>query len=160
MGCWAGPKAGMNVLKKRKISRPCLVVLLVARSLQRLRDQDSRHSFTVRRNNNVSWLVFMAGRDCFSLPHGFANSDLSRTRTRVGPKVSSLTNKSRAKWKMLRAIYSAIYSEVNVSVWVCVEIKGDYIEKQQSCFIYVTLKSWSGWKLLDSPSLSVFVCSN
>ena len=31
----------------------------------------------------------------------------------------------------------------------CVEIKGDYIEKQQSCFISVTLKSWSGRKLLD-----------
>jgi hypothetical protein len=26
-------------------------------------------------------------------------------------------------------IYSAIYGEVNVSVSVCVEIKGDYIEK-------------------------------
>jgi hypothetical protein len=45
----------------------------------------------------------------------------------VGPKVSGLTYKSRAKWKMLRGIYSAIYGEVNVSV--CVEIKGDYIEK-------------------------------
>ena len=31
----------------------------------------------------------------------------------------------------------------------CVEIKGDYIEKWQSCFISVTLKSWSGRKLLD-----------
>jgi len=31
----------------------------------------------------------------------------------------------------------------------CIEIKGDYIEKQQSCFISVTLKSWSGRKLLD-----------
>ena len=48
---------------------------------------------------------------------------------------------------MLRGIYSAIYGEVNVSV--CVEIKGDYIEKQQSCFISVTLKSWSGRKLLE-----------
>jgi hypothetical protein len=45
---------------------------------------------------------------------------------RVGPKVSSLTYKSRAKWKMLRWIYSAIYGEINVSVSVCVEIKGDY----------------------------------
>jgi len=34
----------------------------------------------------------------------------------------------------------------------CVEIKGDYIEKQQSCFISVTLKSWSGRKLLDSTT--------
>ena len=33
-----------------------------------------------------------------------------------GPKVSSLTHKSRAKWNMLRGIYSAIYGEVNVSV--------------------------------------------
>jgi hypothetical protein len=47
--------------------------------------------------------------------------------TRVGPKVSGLTYKSRAKWKMLRGICSAINCEVNVSV--CVEIKGDYIEK-------------------------------
>jgi len=43
--------------------------------------------------------------------------------TRVGRKVSGLTYKSRAKWKMLRGIYSAIYGEVNVSVSVCVEIK-------------------------------------
>jgi hypothetical protein len=47
----------------------------------------------------------------------------------VGPKVSGLKYKGRAKWKMLRGIYSAIYGEVNVSVPVCVEIKGDYIEK-------------------------------
>jgi len=45
----------------------------------------------------------------------------------MGPKVSGLTYKSRAKWKMLRGIYSAIHGEVNVSV--CVEIKEDYIEK-------------------------------
>jgi hypothetical protein len=31
----------------------------------------------------------------------------------------------------------------------CVEIKGDYIKKQQSFFISVTLKCWSGRKLLD-----------
>ena len=31
----------------------------------------------------------------------------------------------------------------------CVEINGDYVEKYQSCFISVTLKSWSGRKLLD-----------
>jgi hypothetical protein len=28
-----------------------------------------------------------------------------------------------------RDIYSTIYDEVNISVSVCVEIKGDYIEK-------------------------------
>jgi hypothetical protein len=28
-----------------------------------------------------------------------------------------------------RCIYSAVYGEVNVSVSVCVEIKGDYTEK-------------------------------
>jgi hypothetical protein len=44
-------------------------------------------------------------------------------------KVSGLTYKSPAKWKMLRWIYSANYGEVNISVSVCVEIKGDYIEK-------------------------------
>jgi hypothetical protein len=48
--------------------------------------------------------------------------------TRVGPKVSGLTYKSRAKWKMLRRIYSATYGEVNLSVSVCVGIKGDYVE--------------------------------
>jgi hypothetical protein len=47
----------------------------------------------------------------------------------VGPKFSGLTYKSRAKWKMLRGIYSAINGEVTVSVSVCVEIKRDYIEK-------------------------------
>ena len=47
----------------------------------------------------------------------------------VGPKVPGLTHKSRAKWKMLRGIYIAMYGEVNVFVSVCVEIKGDYIDK-------------------------------
>ena len=42
--------------------------------------------------------------------------------------VSGLTHKSRAKWKMLLEIYSAICGEVNVSVEKCVEIKGDYVE--------------------------------
>ena len=46
-----------------------------------------------------------------------------------GPKVSGLTYKSRAKWKMLWGIYSAICGEVNVSVEKCVEIKRDYVEK-------------------------------
>ena len=50
---------------------------------------------------------------------------------------------------MLWGIYSAIYGEVNASLEKCVEIKGDYVEKQQSCFISVTLKSRSGRKLLD-----------
>ena len=36
--------------------------------------------FYVRRNNNVSWPVFMTGRDCFALPHGFTIIDLSQTR--------------------------------------------------------------------------------
>ena len=45
---------------------------------------------------------------------------------------------------MLWGIDSAIYGEVNVSVEKCVEIKGDYVEKLQICFISVTLKSWSG----------------
>ena len=50
---------------------------------------------------------------------------------------------------MLWGLYSAIYGEVNISVEKCVEIKGDYVEKQQSCFISVTLKSWSWRKPLD-----------
>jgi hypothetical protein len=48
---------------------------------------------------------------------------------RVGRKVSGLTYRSGAKWKILRGIYSAKYDEVNVSVSVCVEINGDYIGK-------------------------------
>ena len=54
---------------------------------------------------------------------------LTVIHTMVGPKVSGLTYKSRTKWKMLRGICSAIYGEVNISVSVGVEIKGDYIEK-------------------------------
>jgi hypothetical protein len=73
----------------------------------------------------------------------------------MGPDFSGLTHKSRVKWKMLRGIYSAICGEVNVSV--CVEIKGDYIEIWQSCFISVTLKSWLGRKILDPP-LYVYPC--
>ena len=49
---------------------------------------------------------------------------------------------------MLWGIYSAIYGEVNLAVEKCVEIKGDYVEKQQIYFISVTLKSSSGQKLL------------
>ena len=56
---------------------------------------------------------------------------------------------------MLWGIYSVIYGEVNVSVEKCFEIKGDYVEKQQSCFICVTLKSWSGRKLLDPATYNV-----
>ena len=43
--------------------------------------------------------------------------------TRVGPKVSGLTFKDAPNGKC------AIYGEVSVSVSVCVEIKGDNIEK-------------------------------
>ena len=64
-------------------------------------------------------------------------------------QVSSLTYKSHAKWKMLRGICSAIYELLVHRCEKCVEIKGDYVEKYQSCFISVTLKSWSGQKLLD-----------
>jgi len=69
--------------------------------------------------------------------------------TRVGPKLSGLTYKSQAKWKMLRGIYSAIYGEVNVSV------SGGYVlqyaggTRASSPFISVTLKSRSCRKLLD-----------
>jgi hypothetical protein len=47
----------------------------------------------------------------------------------VGPKVSGLTYKSRAKWKMLRGIYSVIYGEVNVSVSGGYVLHIGYIEK-------------------------------
>ena len=64
-------------------------------------------------------------------------------RTYVGGSKSFRPN-------ILQGLYSAIFGEVNVSV--CVEIKGDSIEKQQSYFISVTLKSWSGQKLSEPPS--------
>ena len=70
--------------------------------------------------------------------------------TREGPKVSGLTYKSCAKWKMLWRINIAICSEVNVSV------SGGYVlqyaggtRAASSCFISVTLKIWLGRKLLD-----------
>ena len=61
---------------------------------------------------------------------------------------------------MLWGIYSAIYGEVNVSVEKCVEIKGDYVEKQQSRFISVTLKGWSGRKLLDPTTYTLLMIFN
>jgi len=53
---------------------------------------------------------------------------------------------------MLRGIYSVIYGEVHILVSICVEMKGEYTEKEQSYFISFTLRSWSGRKLLDPPS--------
>ena len=47
----------------------------------------------------------------------------------VGPKVSGPTYKSRAKWKMLWELYSAIYELLVHRCEKCVEIKGDYVEK-------------------------------
>ena len=56
---------------------------------------------------------------------------------------------------MLWGIYSAIYELLVHRCEKCVEIKGDYVEKQQSCFISVTLKSWSGRKLLDHTTYTL-----
>ena len=69
----------------------------------------------------------MGPRDRYNMV--MTGSPLLAISMRVGPKVSGLTYKSHAKWKMLRGIYSAIYGEVNVSVSVCAKIKGDYTEK-------------------------------
>ena len=52
----------------------------------------------------------------------------------VGPNVSGLTYKSRAKWKILRWIYSVIYGEINVSVSVCIEIKGTILKNNKFVF--------------------------
>ena len=49
----------------------------------------------------------------------------------------------------LRGIYSAIYGEVNVSVSGDCELQYAGGTRASSCFISVTLKSWSGRKLLD-----------
>jgi uncharacterized protein with FMN-binding domain len=46
-----------------------------------------------------------------------------------GSKSSRPDIQKPANRKMMRGIYSATNGEVNVSVSVCVEIKGDYIEK-------------------------------
>jgi uncharacterized protein with FMN-binding domain len=62
-------------------------------------------------------------KNIFSPCPTFTHSDI------YALKVSGLTYKSCAKWKMLGGIYCAVYGEVNVSVSVCVEIKGDYNEK-------------------------------
>ena len=59
---------------------------------------------------------------------------------------------------MLWGIYSAIYGEVDVSVEKCVEIKGDYVEIWQIYFISVTLKSWSGRKILDPTTYTIYAC--
>jgi hypothetical protein len=56
-------------------------------------------------------------------------------------------------------LYSAIYGEVNVSVSCGYVLHIDYIEKEQICFISVTLKSWSGRKLLDSTTYLSLQCS-
>jgi len=53
------------------------------------------------------------------------------------------------KWKMVRGIYSAIYGEVNVSVSDGYVLQFTGGTRASSCFISVTLKIWSGRKLLD-----------
>ena len=57
---------------------------------------------------------------------------------------------------MLWGIYSAICFEALQRCEKCVEVKGDYVEKRQMCFVSVALKSWSGRKLLD-PTTYVLV---
>ena len=54
----------------------------------------------------------------------FAETCARNVRSSV-QKVSGLIYKSRAKFKMLWGIYSAVYGEVNVSVEKCIEIKGE-----------------------------------
>ena len=58
---------------------------------------------------------------------------------------------------MLSGIYSAIYDLLVHRCEKCVEIKGDYVEKQQSCFISVALESWSGRKLFDPTMYVVYI---
>jgi len=50
---------------------------------------------------------------------------------------------------MQRGIYSATYGEVAIAVSGGYVLHIDYIEKQQSCFISLNLKSWSDRKLLN-----------
>jgi len=67
---------------------------------------------------------------------------------REGPKVSGLTHKSHAKWKMLRRGYSTIYGEVNVSVSDGYVLQYAGGTRASSCFISATLKSWSDREIL------------
>jgi hypothetical protein len=114
-----------------------------------------RHYLTAKQSNKqlrgdfqlMSKLPFYENLICFTFLKKGGNSyypEPGQSSYVAGSKVSGLTYKSRAKWKMLWGLYSAIYGEVNISVEKCVEIKGDYVEKWQICFISVTLKSWSG----------------
>jgi hypothetical protein len=59
---------------------------------------------------------------------------------RVGPKVSGLTYKSRANWKMLRGIYSAIYGETILKNSKCMYI---YIYIYIHAYIYIYMY----WKI-------------
>jgi hypothetical protein len=55
---------------------------------------------------------------------------------------------------MLRGIYSAIYGEVNVSVSVCLEIKGDYIGKKELFYLCHLKKDGQAGNFLGpSPKL-------
>ena len=45
-----------------------------------------------------------------------------------------------------------------MSVEKCAEIKGDCVEKQQICFISVTLKSWSDRKILGPTAYMYTRC--
>jgi hypothetical protein len=63
-----------------------------------------------------------------------------------------LHTKKRQMEKKLRGIYSAIYSEVNVSVSGCYVLQYAGGTRASSCFISVTLKTWSGWKRLDTST--------
>jgi hypothetical protein len=64
--------------------------------------------------------------------------------------------KTRQMENAARDIYSANYGEINVSV------SGGYVLQYaggtcaSSCFISVTLKSWSGWKLLDPTTYIIY----
>jgi uncharacterized protein with FMN-binding domain len=93
--------------------------------------REVNYSLVRQQCQNVDWLNINLLRT-ITVPTRSTKARLTKNTNpymRVSPKVSGLTYKSRAKWKMLRGIYSAIYGEFNVSLSVCVEIKCDYIEK-------------------------------
>jgi hypothetical protein len=62
---------------------------------------------------------------------------------------------SRAKWKMLRGIYSAIFGEVNISVSVCVEIKGDYIKNDKVVLFMSPYKDGQAGNFWTHPRTSL-----
>jgi hypothetical protein len=89
------------------------------------------------------------GKDIYIHTHTHA-----RARGRA-QKLPAWHTKAAPNGKMLQGMYSAIYGEVNVSVWDGYVLQYAGGCRASICFISVTLKIWSDRKLLD-PTTYVF----